>query len=384
MTGKTQGTGQGDVTRRSFLQIFGAATTAGLAIPRLARGEVPAGRATSAGTNNIEFEKTLKRMRFDYYRHPPIDILKTGFRPVGGSPADFTTVRHNGRDHFFYIERRLQEGTPFFPGHEIYFGHASTADFVHWEVHDPVMLVRPGTWEEAHVWAPFILPDGDEFIMAYTGLNRHLSQDIGLASSRDLFEWRRWESNPISPCKGAAWAAWWPDEICSCRDPHLFRHAGRVWMIYTANTREGASCIAMSSTEDLKRWRDHGPILVGPATGYEPRLWGGHPQGSLESANLSLRGDRWFLIINATIRGKGSGSWAFESERMDSFAFSEARPFWPGAGCIEVVRDRGHRSLLAGLAGGGIKFGEIDWSEQQPTARFLTTLDELQRWCSPA
>ena len=60
--------------------------------------------------NNIYFEKELKRMRFDLYHHPPINILKGGFRPVGGRPADFAVIHHDGREHFFYIERRLVEG----------------------------------------------------------------------------------------------------------------------------------------------------------------------------------------------------------------------------------------------------------------------------------
>jgi len=82
----------------------------------------------------------------------------------------------------------------------------------------------------------------------------------------------------ISPCKGAAWAAWWEDDICSCRDPHLFRHEGRVWMCYTANTKEGAACLALASTADFKKWKDHGPIIVGPVSGYEAKLAGAIPR----------------------------------------------------------------------------------------------------------
>jgi len=362
-------------TRRELIGFFGAGTLAAMAAPQiLARRIVERGPVG----NNIEFEQNLMRMRLAYYRHPPIDIINEGFRPVGGSPADFTVVHHQGRDHFFYIERRLQEGTPFFPGHEIYFGHASTADFFEWEVHDPVLLVRPGTWEEAHVWAPFILRNGEEYLMVYTGLNRHLSQNLGIATSRDLFEWKRWESNPISPLAGAAWAAWWPDRICSCRDPHLFRHEGRVYMVFTANTREGASCLAMVSTQDFKHWRDHGPILVGPATGYEPRLWGGHPQGSLESSNLSLRAGKWTLLVNASIRDKGRGTWIVRSDRMDHFDFDALRPFGSG-GCVEIVRDHGSRSLLAGLRGGRIKFDVVNWADAEPTARPVTR-EELIAW----
>ena len=366
-------------TRREFLRRAGVAVAAVAAAPAaLAQTNAPA--EPPRNLTIIDFEKELKRMRFEYYRHPPIDILKKGFRPVGGNIADFATARLNGRDHFYYIERRLQEGTPFYPGHEIFFGHASTPDFFEWEVHDPVMLVRPGTWEEAHVWAPVILRQGSEFIMAYTGLNRQLSQNIGLASSKDLFEWKRWKSNPISPAKGAAWAYWREDDICSCRDPDLVRHDGRVWMPYTANTKEGATCIALASTADFKKWKDHGPILVGPATGYAPKLTGGHAQGSFESSNLSFHNGRWLLIFHASIRDMGRATWAVASDRIDSFSMDKMWRFWTDGLCVEVVRNQGTRSLLAGMSGGYLRFAETDWSEPQPLARNITERDALQRW----
>ena len=329
--------------------------------------------------NIIEFEETLVGMRMALYRHPKCDIINEGFRPVSGRVADFCVIEHEGRYHFFYIERRLQEGTPFYPGNEIYFGHASTANLFDWEAHDPVMLVRPNSWEEAHVWAPFILKRGDLFVMFYTGINRHISQDIGLAFSRDLFEWERWDRNPISPCKGKAWAFWREDGISSCRDPHVFEYDGRIWMTYTANTREGASCIALASSSDLITWDDRGPILVGPADGYEPRLEGGHPQGSLESNNLHRRGDRWFLHVNASIRDTSVRNWVFESDRMDHFDFSSGREFWPGGGGIEFVKEKGTRSLLAGF-NGFIRFGEVDWALEHPTASFVSSADQLESW----
>ncbi len=366
--------------RRQFLRQTGIALAAALG-PTL-RGQAVAAPEPGRGGTILDFERELKRMRFEYYRHPPVDILKTGFRPVGGSVADFGTARHNGRDHFFYIERRLKEGTPFFPGHETYFGHASTANFFDWEVHDPVLGVREGTWEEAHVWAPVILRTHDEFIMAYTGLNRHLSQNIGLASSKDLFTWKRWKSNPVSPCKNAAWAAWWENDIASCRDPDLVRHENRVYMTYTANTREGATCIALASTTDFKHWKDHGPILVGPASGYEPNLWGGHPQGSFESANLSFRCGRWILIFHASIRNVGRGTWAVASDRIDSFRRDELWQFWNDGGCVEILRNDGDRSLVAGVAGGCLRFGEVDWSQPKPVTATIKDAQGLRRWQS--
>ncbi|HRR85358.1 MAG TPA: hypothetical protein P5316_10130 [Phycisphaerae bacterium] len=360
-------------SRRRLLRLAGAGA-ATLAAARTTLGQ------ETVGGNNIEFEKTLFAMRDRNYRHRKVDIVKTGFRPVGGNVADFGVADFKGRLHFFYIERRLQEGTPFYPGHEIFFGHASTSDFVNWEVHDPVMLIRPGTWEEAHVWAPCVIRRGDEFVMAYTGLNRHISQNIGLASSKDLFEWRRWDSNPISPCKGKEWAFWREDMISSCRDPSICEHDGRYWMIFTANTRQGESCIAMVSTTDFKRWQDHGPICVGPATGYEPRLEGGHPQGSLESSNLFFRKGRWFLTVKAKIRNEKAVNWIIENDTNLKFDFAKRREFWPGATGIEIARTRGDRDLLATFTAGHIKFGLTDWSHEIPTGRFIESEDELTEW----
>jgi hypothetical protein len=364
-------------TRRGFLRSAGLGF-AGLYLARTAAA------AETKGGNIIEFEEQLARMRDQYYRHPQVDVLQTGFRPIGGKVADFAVAQREGRYHFFYIERRLQEGTPFYPGHEIYFGHASTADFLNWEVHDPVMLIRPGTWEDAHVWAPSILRRGDEYVMAYTGVNHHLSQNIGLASSKDLFNWRRWESNPISPCKGREWAYWREDSICSCRDPEMVEHDGRVWMNYTACTRAGASCIALCSSADLKTWQDHGPILTGPTTGYEPKLEGGHKQGALESACLVRRRGKWFLLIKAALRSQPWRQGIIPSDRIDRFDFANGWRFWEQGICIEIVKDRGDQSLIAGMVNGCIRFAEVDWSAARPEAKPIETRESLARWVSPA
>lgn len=365
------------LARRTFLSGLGSAVLGGAWAARV-RADAPADPGPE--TTNIYFEKKLKAMRNELYRRPPTDIIKDGFRPVGSGIADFAVIHHAGREHFFYIDRRLQEGTPFFPGHEIFFGHASTANFFDWEVHDPVMLIRPGTWEGGHVWAPFVLRDGDRYVMAYTGLTEEMSQDIGLAYSRDLFDWQRCPRNPISPLRDAKWAAWWPDDICSCRDPFLMRHEGRVYMTYTANTREGASCVALSSTSDWVNWKDHGPILVGPRTGYEPNLWGAHSQGSCESTVLVHKQGRWLLIVGVRTRNGPGGASIFISDRMDRFNFDDIRHFWHG-GIVEIVRNDGNRSLLAGGVGGRIKFGQVDWMQDQPKVQDVTR-EQLIEWQS--
>ena len=361
--------------RRAFLRLSGRSALAwALSAGRTARAD------EGGGTSAIEFEETLASQRERFYREREVDIIQTGFRPIGGKVADFAVAHLDGRVHFFYIERRLQEGTPFYPGHETYFGHASTADFTRWQVHDPVLLIRPGTWEGVHVWAPCILQRGHRYIMAYTGVNQHVSQNIGLASSDDLLEWKRWDTNPISPCRDSAWAFWREDGIASCRDPNLIEHDGRFLLTYTANTKEGASCIAMTSSPDLATWRDQGPICIGPAGGYEPRLESGHPQGSLESANLLTRKGRWFLLVKAKVREDNNRSWVITSDRPNRFEFGLRQPFWPGSLAVEIVANRDQESLVATFVDGGIRFGVTDWRKPSPTARFVTSTNELAGW----
>jgi predicted GH43/DUF377 family glycosyl hydrolase len=331
--------------------------------------------------NIIEFEKTLFDWRMEKYRHHKPDMINEGFRPVSGRVADFGGIWHNDEYHVFYIERRVQEGTPFYPGNEIYFGHASTKDFFEWEVHNPVMLIVPNTWEEAHVWAPFVFRWKGRFVMAYTGLNYHCSQNIGLAFSDDLFNWERWEGNPISPAKDRPWSWWREDHISSCRDPHVLEHDGRVWMVYTANTHEGATCLAVTSTTDLEKWEDHGPIIVGPSEGYEPRLEGGHPQGSMESSNLLTRRGKWFLTCTFKARDSDIRDWLFESDNLlGPFKWGAGWEFWPGAIGVEVVKDHDDKSLLCCFSACKIRFGEVDWSKDKPTAQFIPTEERLKEW----
>ncbi len=200
--------------------------------------------------NAFEAEERLWNEYLEAYRHPPRDFER-GFRPMGGFIADFCVVWHEGRMHLFHIDRRLGECECAWPGHEIFLGHASTADLVDWEVHDPVMLIRPGTWEGTKVGAPYILPHEGRFIMAYQGLNEFASQNLGLAFSENLFDWERSPHNPISPLANTDWGFWRTDGTASCRDAHLNFVDGRFWLTYTACTRKGTTCIAMTSSADL-------------------------------------------------------------------------------------------------------------------------------------
>ena len=81
----------------------------------------------------------------------------------------------------------------------------------------------------------------------------------------------------------------------------------------------------MCSTNDFSQWQDHGPILVGPADGYELALWGNHPQGQLESSYLMRKNEKWILLVQENRRGTNVRNWIYESDRMDWFDYSSGR-----------------------------------------------------------
>jgi hypothetical protein len=55
-------------------------------------------------------------------------------------------------------------------------------------------------------------------------------------------------------------------------------------------------------------------------------------------------------------------------------------PFWKEGVCVEIVRNRGTRSLLAGMVAGFLRFAEVDWAEPQAEARRIADRATLQSW----
>jgi len=95
-----------------------------------------------------------------------------------------------------------------------------------------------------------------------------------------------------------------------------------------------------------------------------------------------LRNGRWFLITKAPIRDKSVRTLAATSGRLDSLRMDQLKPFWKHGICVEVVRDQGARSLLAGMVAGFLRFAEVDWADADPQARNITDRETLLRWNS--
>ena len=81
-------------------------------------------------------------------------------------------------------------------------------------------------------------------------------------------------------------------------------------------------------------------------------------------------------------RGIAQSGFDIVSYCVETFDFAEQCEFWPSAFGVEVVSEQGDRSLRATFNDGHIRLGIADWSAPDPTARFLSTSEELAVWLS--
>ena len=54
-----------------------------------------------------------------------------------------------------------------------------------------------GLWENRVVYQPFLLEHGDKYWNFYNARRANGAESIGIAFSDDLFEWKRYENNPV-------------------------------------------------------------------------------------------------------------------------------------------------------------------------------------------
>jgi predicted GH43/DUF377 family glycosyl hydrolase len=79
-------------------------------------------------------------------------------------------------------------------------GIAISKDLLHWDryEHNPVLKVTPNTWQSTFLSDPFICRDGDQWVNFYFAYDLKHAQD-GLALSTDMLNWDK-AADPLLPC----------------------------------------------------------------------------------------------------------------------------------------------------------------------------------------
>jgi predicted GH43/DUF377 family glycosyl hydrolase len=131
---------------------------------------------------------------------------------------------------------------------------------------NPVMTAQgdSGTWESQNVYNPAVIYRRGSFHMLYRGENSdkslfsHYRSQIGYATSKDGFSWKRFEGNPVLRAVDKY------ELPGGLEDPRLVEYKGLYYCYYTAYSpgyKGVRLCVATS--KDLKTWTKHGEIYDG-------------------------------------------------------------------------------------------------------------------------
>jgi hypothetical protein len=272
------------------------------------------------------------------WRFPQGDFLRDGFTPKDGCVWDFTIVRHGGRYHLIHIDGRLGASC-YAPGNLVTFGHSSTADFATWTTHQSALATTPGTWDESHVWAPYVFWDArlERWVMLYTGLNRFDCQQIGVAYSVDLFTWTKEAANPVFRPAYVDWLQYSLASGSACRDPHV-RVEGDEYVLYTTiAARDGRVGVAGSVSKDLVDWEQPWPVYLIALGTSVPR--------QVESAAVHRDGERDRYLLFYT---QNTGTHVVVGNTSRDFMGGEPKLVWETVAAVEVVGRLPGRWLVAG------------------------------------
>jgi len=276
---------------------------------------------------------------------------------------------HDGRLwHFFGIVGPVGKNCAD-EGSEVSFAHATSVDMNSWDIHDDVLKVC-GEWPEtSHVYAPNIIRHGKTYFMLYTALDEDRTQRLCLATSTDLFAWRRYPGNPaiVPSLHWAKWAGFGREKGGACRDPHILPlDDGRFVAYWVAELQHqygrDLTCVAASLSYDLLHWQEAGPVFI-------IRAWDEPPTRAVESPCVVRKDGRYWLFFK-------HGWWTHFVVSEDPLDFNGCEPVRLGyCHASEIFQCHG-KWLISHCSGDpedymyrasnrmkGLYLGNLDWAE---------------------
>lgn len=149
-----------------------------------------------------------------------------------------------------------------------------------WQAHPPAVTADWERYEEALLWAPYVLlHDGTYYMFVCAGDKGSHQYRINLLTSPDLEEWTRHPENPLLV------------DGFDGRDPMVLRVGDEWVMYYTANStpKGGNHIIACVTSKDLVHWSNRKVAFVHPNAGTFA--------GPTESPFIVQRGDHYYLFL---------------------------------------------------------------------------------------
>jgi hypothetical protein len=266
---------------------------------------------------------------------------------------DHTLVRDRdtGQWHVFAITH----AEPADPLDERSFGHA-TADSLlgPWKKQAPALTADPSHGEH-HIWAPYVLFHGGRYYMFYAGGTQdHTGYQIQLATSTDLYHWRRSDADPLFV------------DGFDARDP-MVRRVGDRWVMYytaTSTPSGGHHIVAYRTSDDLLHWSRRHVAFTHSSSG----TFG----GPTESPFVVHHGAGYYLFVCCESGYRDTR--VYRSD--DPYHFSPENQVGKiDAHAAEVVKDDNGRWWVtsAGWGQGGLSIAPLDFHAERVTRGQLVT-----------
>jgi arabinan endo-1,5-alpha-L-arabinosidase len=263
---------------------------------------------------------------------------------------DHTFIRaEDGQWHLFGITHR----EPANAQQEKFLAHATAPDLMGpWKKQAPVLHVpafhNDEKQNETVVWAPYVLRHGGLYWMYYCAGGRdHARYRIHLATSADLWNWKRHPANPMVV------------DGYDARDPMVLRFddqsLGDQWLLYycaTSTPEGGKHTVKVVSSRDLSHWANPQEVFRDAEAG----TYG----GPTESPFVVARDGKYYLFVctnhsyNETV--------VYESETPFHWDAAKLVGKFP-AHAAEVIHTPEGKWFVsrAGWGQGGVFLAELTW-----------------------
>jgi len=258
---------------------------------------------------------------------------------------DFWLAEDSGTYHLFFLHASRALHDPDRRHLRAAIGHATSTDLIHWhQVPDALVHGDPPAFDQTATWTGSVIkgPD-DTWFMFYTGTTQTpegpLIQQVGLATSTDLYHWVKHHRNPLVQADSRWYETLggpspWRDE--HWRDPWVMPDPdGDGWhMLITARANSGPhddrGVIGHARSTDLLNWEVQ-PPLSDPGNGF----------GQLEVFQVANVDGKDVLIFNC-LPGEYSEARRANGDRGAIWAATGESPLGPFdiSGAVPLSDDR--------------------------------------------
>ncbi len=223
--------------------------------------------------------------------------------------APRTLKKKDGKYFSLYGAYPRQGGYELRPGYE---GVASSEDGLSWQraKNEPILSIYQEdcrTWEKDCIYQPWLLEHKGKYYNFYNAASEHIEQ-IGVALSNNLLDWKRYENNPVIPI-GAEGS--FNEKFSS--DSKIFWDKDH-WVSFFFGVGNGGAHIMVAFSRDLYYW------TVDPEPIYKA---GGNPSGidNKYAHKISLvwnpANETYYMFYCAVDKNKKRGIGLITSKPLD-------------------------------------------------------------------